>query len=288
MRSFAHLLVFRLVQLIGQLPLAWARRLGAACGVAALWLNTPMVKLTRSNIALCLPELTPQQQTLLVKQSVVQTCTLACEAAVVWHMDTPVFEASIQGVQGLQHLERAQAAGKGVIVLAPHLGNWEVFGLYLARFGQPVYLFQPPRMKRLGQLIRSRREKLGAQLVPTNRKGLATLLACLKAGGVSGVLPDQAPKEAASGIAAPFFGQPAFTMTLAHKLMQNSGCQAVFGYAERCQQGFIIHFLPAPEDLYSPDAFTAAKTLNAGVETCVRQCLPQYQWEYRRFRSTFL
>ena len=173
-------------------------------------------------------------------------------------------------------------------MLAPHLGNWEVLGRYLAQLGSVIYLFQPPRLQKLDALVRSRRAKSGALLAPTNRRGLATILGVLKTGGISGILPDQTPKDAASGLVAPFFGQPAFTMTLVQKLLQNSGCRAIFGYAQRTTEGFDMHFVPAPEAIYSADPLTAVTALIAGVETCVCQCLAQYQWEYRRFKTKHL
>ena len=79
-------------------------------------------------------------------------------------------------------------------------------------------------------------------------------------------------------------GQPCFTGTLASNMIRRTGALAVFGFAERVPGGFIVRYSLAEESIYDADTAISLAALNRGVEACVRQCVEQYQWEYKRFR----
>ena len=175
-------------------------------------------------------------------------------------------------------------SGKGLLILAPHLGNWEVLGLHLSSLGKVTNLYQPPKLAAFDTLIRSSREKSGATLVPTTTKGVAALLKNLRNGGIAGILPDQNPNDENSGHFAPFFGQPAFTMVLIHRLIQKTGCRAVFAFAKRIPGGFELVYREPPEEIYSDDMEAALAALNKGTEALVTEAPEQYQWEYKRFK----
>ena len=110
------------------------------------------------------------------------------------------------------------------------------------------------------------------------------MLRNVKRGGISGILPDQAPSELASGQNSPFMGHDAFTPTLACNMLRRTGALAVFGFAQRVPGGFILHYLPADEAIYDEDTAVSLAAMNRGVEACIQICPEQYQWEYKRFR----
>ncbi len=274
------------VKLLGRLPLGQARRLGAAFGGLAYRLNTRMVRVTRRNIELCLTHLTAERRELLVRESLRETGRLAPEACVVLRRrKTPVTDM-ITHIDGEALVRALVAEQKGLIVLAPHLGNWEVLGTWLPQLAPTTSLYQPPRLAGLETLVREGRQQSGSELVPTSPKGVAALIRRLKSGGICGILPDQNPNSDASGEFVPFFGQPAFTMTLVYKLLQKSRCNAVFAFAKRVDTGFELVFRAPPEDIYSEDSLTSLAALNKGVEKLVLEAPEQYQWEYKRFKRT--
>lgn len=79
-------------------------------------------------------------------------------------------------------------------------------------------------------------------------------------------------------------GVPCFTGTLAINMIRRTGALALFGFAERVPGGFIMRYELAEEAIYDGDDAVSLAALNRGVESCVRQCVEQYQWEYKRFR----
>lgn len=266
------------------LPLWLNRSLGAAVGWSSYGLRTSMYRITRENIELCFPQLDPAASNRLIRASLIESGKMLFETGAVWLRDFSWVKSKILAVHRRDILDDALAEGKGVVLLAPHLGNWEVLGLYLSEIPTATFLYQPPDIDTLEKIIREGREKAGATLVPTNRRGVLALLKVIKAGGFTGILPDQVP-DAAGGEFAPFYGVPALTMTLVNSLRERSDARVVAAYAERVKGGFEIHFVPAAAGIDAADTLTALTALNQTVEACVNAIPAQYQWEYKRFRK---
>ncbi len=283
MDHFRTLLAIFAIRTVGHLPFTWTRRLGRLMGFIALCFNTRMVSTTRTNLKKCLPHLSKDEQQRLIRSSIYHTGMLSGE--VCWLFTNPrAWDYHCSNIEGLDVVRTALDRGKGLMVLAPHLGNWEVLGLFLTTLAPVTNLYQPPKLKGLEPLIRKSREQTGASLVPTTAKGVSALLKTLKAGGISGILPDQNPNDRSGGEFSPFFGHDAFTMTLIHKLLVKTGAQAVLAYAKRLETGFELVFRAVPTDLYSEDPATSLRGLNKGIEDLILEAPEQYQWEYKRFK----
>jgi KDO2-lipid IV(A) lauroyltransferase len=278
-------LILATLRLLSNLPLRWQRRVGNMCAGIAFASGTRMAKTTLTNLAVCFPELTEPQRRELAKASLRHTFQTICEAGGMWLWPAERTLGGIERVEGLQLLQDAVAEGNGVLVIAPHLGNWELFGLYLnsCGCGQSYQLFQPPDDPRLGKLIFDARSRAGAAMVATDKQGVAKLLRALKAGEIVGILPDQVP-PVESGEFAPFFGMPALTMTLLTRLQQKTGARVLGGVARRTPDGFEIVLSEPDPAIYAEDPQVALAGLNATVEAMVRQSPEQYQWEYKRFK----
>ncbi len=272
------------LKLIGLLPLRWSRRLGSVVGYCAAVTRGNSLRISRINLQHCYPEMPQETRDQLARQSVIGTAQTGFEVASLWRKPWSQAEDNIERVRNQQLLTEGVDEGRGVLVLAPHIGNWEIFGQFLATVGPTTSLYAPPKIQALDPLIRAGREKTGANLVPTNVRGVRALLKALKAGGIVGVLPDQEP-ELSGGEFAPFFGHPTLTMTLAYNLIQRTGCKVVFGFAKRLERGFELVFLPVEKAIYSEETKVSLAALNRGVEACIAEAPEQYQWEYKRFRK---
>lgn len=282
--SFQERLGLALLRLSARFPLWLSRSLGSLAGWV-MWLSRGrMYQATRVNLELCLPELGAAERGRLLRASLRETAKTALETGAVWLQPPEWVLSRIGQVHGREVLDEALARGKGVILLAPHLGNWEAFGPYLSQIPGATFLYQPPDNPELERIMREGRERAGARIVPTNRRGVLALLQVIKTGGFTGILPDQVP-DAAGGEFAPFFGVPALTMTLVNSLRQRTGAMVIAGYAERVRGGFDIHFQRAAEGIDADDELVALTAMNRTVENCVRAVPAQYQWEYKRFRK---
>ncbi|WP_323813438.1 lysophospholipid acyltransferase family protein [Cellvibrio sp. NN19] len=272
-----------LFKLLALLPLCVLRALGSALGWLIWLLNTRAAKITRVNIALCFPELSPAEQKTLARQSLQETAKTAAEAGAIWRNSWSWLQGQIVAMEGDELLRAKLAEGKGVLVLAPHHGNWEVVAPYLASVANLTAMYQPLDNPKMDELVLAGRSKLNITMAPTNRKGVMMLFKALQGGTIVGILPDQVPGSDAGGEIAPFMGHPALTMTLVQGLIQRTGCAVCSCYAERVKGGFKLVVIEADAQIYSEDPLTSVTGLNASVEACVRRAPAQYQWEYRRF-----
>jgi KDO2-lipid IV(A) lauroyltransferase len=274
-----------LLNLLSLFSLRAMHRLGWFIGRLFILISNREQKNTDLNLRICFPEIREEDHLALRERSLEQAGRTFTELAAVWLWPIERVLGLVRQVSGEEHLQRRE--GQGLIVLAPHLGCWEIIGYYLATKGKLTNLYRPPKMTGFGDFIKAARSRNGAELVPTDAQGVKKLYKALQAGEMVGILPDQEPDSNKGAVFAPFFGTPALTMLLVTRLVRKTGVRVVFCYAERMadSSGFHIHFIPAPQGMDSEEPETAAKALNQGVEHCVRQTPDQYQWTYRRFKT---
>lgn len=285
--TFPNFVISRLISvlftLVSLLPLGTVRAIGNMLGALAYKLDIELVKVTRRNLHLCYPELPQEQIEALSRASIQHTFIFGFEACLIWKRDSAWFNSVIHGVDGEQLLTRAIAEGNGVVILGPHLGNWEVIGKKLPEYAEVLNLYAPPRNTVLEDVIKAGRESSGAKLVPTTSRGIAKILKHLKTGGLTGILPDQVPAKG-SGEYSEFFGITALTMTLVHGLITRTNCKVLISAAIRQENGFKISFQEPDQRIYSDDLSISLLGLNKSVEQIIALAPAQYQWEYKRFK----
>jgi Kdo2-lipid IVA lauroyltransferase/acyltransferase len=269
---------------LAALPWSWLHAFGHLLGHLLWRFDTREKHITQTNIALCLPELSAEQQAQLVRASLIDFGRTAFEMPKLWLAPLTTALSAITEIEGEDILKRKLALGHGTIVLGPHHGNWEVAGLYLGQEYGITMMYLPAQSAAANELVRIGRGRTGATLVPADINGVRTVLKVLRRGGAVGILPDQVPKQAGAEL-APFFGQPALTMTLVSNLLQKTNARAIIVAALRTPDGFKLVFREPDQAIYSPDLMQSLIGLNRSVEACVREHPEQYQWEYKRFKG---
>lgn len=279
-------LVKALLRFFALLPLPANHALGAFIGWLAWVLPTPAKRITRINLDLCLPELSPAERRRLARRSLMEAGKTLTETGPLWYWSPGRIRRLVVRTQGTEEVDQAVDAGSGVIVVTPHLGSWEMAGHFAAMRWGITALYRPPRLRALEQVMRTGRATLGARLARTDAAGIRTLYTELRAGHMIGILPDQDPGER-GGVFAPFFGVEANSMVLLPRLAYRSGAPVFFTVCERLPRGrgYLLRFTRAPDGITDPDPRIAATAMNQGVEACVRALPEQYQWNYRRFRT---
>lgn len=280
------IIVKTLLRVLSWIPLPLLHRLAIWVGTIVFLLPTETRRVTLINLKRVFPQMSENACRQLAKQSIRETIKTGFELGHLWYGSLEHVLSMIKDIRGLEHVKVAQASGQGIIYAAPHLGSWELLGIYVSSLGPLTTLYKPPKIKGLNDLIASSRAKAGAELVATNRAGVVRLTKTLQQGGATGILPDQQPGRD-GGVFAPFFGTPALTMTLLPKLAARTNALVLFAYAERLPngQGFNVVFEPAHPDISHDDPVIAATALNRSVEKVVLAIPAQYQWEYKRFRK---
>ncbi len=269
-----------------RLPIARARSLGRFLGgVCSRFPNEPR-DVTRLNLELCFPELSADERRRMTRRSLEETGKAIFELGTLWQAPLERLEELEDGVEGEELLAAALASGRGTILLAPHLGNWEFLNHFLMRRAQLVCLYRPPRIAELDAFLLEARGRTGCISAPATRGGVRRVLKALRSDELVLILPDQEPLKS-FGVSAPFFGVPALTMTLVSRIVRRTDAVVLSVFAERRPEGrFRVRFLEAPDGLADADEVVAATSLNHAVESCVRLCPDQYLWSYKRFKTT--
>ena len=222
-----------------------------------------------------------------VRGAIGQAGSMSTELPRLWMGKSP---AVVWTEGSLACVETAYAAGEGVLFLTPHLGCFEVTAQALtasfsAKFGPLTVLYRPSRKEGLGQVMEATRARPGLETAPTTLAGVRQMIKALRAGKAVGLLPDQVPPEG-MGQWTPFFGKPAYTMTLAARLALQTGAKLMVIWGERLPwgQGYRIHAseLNTPE---AADVDVLVLQINQAMERLILSRPDQYLWGYARYKQ---
>ena len=278
-------LLLGLLRLVGRLPLPALHRLGACLGWALLHTPNPVRRKAQASLSMAITLFRGETRQQLLRASLLEAGKSVFEICRVWSADPHQALGMIREVRGGELFDNALAAGRGLIIAAPHLGCWELLNFWLASRTPLAIAYRPPRQAAIEPLLTRVRGGVAVEQVRADGPaGVRRLYRRLLDGGVVGILPDQQPKLG-EGEFAPFFGTPALTMVLLSRLAQRTGATVLFGFAERLPRGagYRLHFLAAPDGIADARLAAAVAALNRGVEECVRLAPAQYQWHYKRY-----
>jgi KDO2-lipid IV(A) lauroyltransferase len=187
-------------------------------------------------------------------------------------------------------IDEAYHSGKGVLFLTPHLGCFEITAQalaqrYHARFGPLTVLFRPARKPWMAPVMQAARQRPGLETVPTTLAGVRQMIKALRQGRAIGLLPDQVPPSG-MGVWQPFFDRPAYTMTLAVRLAQQTGAQIRLIWGERLPmgRGYLLHCRELQSPL-SGETDAAVAQMNREMVRLIRECPGQYLWSYARYKQ---
>ena len=244
-------------------------------------------RVSKANIGLSFAHWDEEAREALLADSLKHTGMSYAEMGMSWLWPTSMSLSKVVSVTGEDILDDAVAQGKGVIIIAPHIGNWEVLNLYASQKYAITVLYKQPKLKFFDWLINKMRKRLGGDMAPANAKGVRQLMKKLRRKGVIAILPDQEPTEG-SGEFSPFFGRPAYTMTLLSQLAAKTKCSVISGVAIRKALGigFDIEFKALHQALDNTDLITSIGCMNNNIELIAKQNPEQYQWEYKRFKQS--
>jgi KDO2-lipid IV(A) lauroyltransferase len=266
-------------RLLARLPLSWLHRAGAALGWLVYGLSPSYAARLRENLFASGVCAAGAECRALLRNAVAEAGKSVTELIAVWFGEQEQVQRLVVECHGWEAAEAARRRGNGVIFLTPHLGCFEISGIYGAQRMPLTVLYRPPRLAWLEPLMIAGRSRWRMAVAPANLKGVRMLYRALARGEGVGLLPDQAP-GVGEGVWAEFFGRPAYTMTLVRRLQQQSEAAVMLVFAERLSggRGFRLLF----EEL--PSAILDEAALNRAVETLVRRRPEQYLWSYNRYK----
>jgi KDO2-lipid IV(A) lauroyltransferase len=284
-------LLYALAWSVARLPWRLLARLGDAIAARELRRGSREARIAARNLELAYPDLPAAQRDRLRRDILRVTARQMLETLRFWTQPHARNLARIVEQHGAARLDEAIAAGRGVIAVAPHYGNWELLNQWLASRTPLAILYAPPESPVGDAFLNRVRAAHGdasrVTQIRAEAAGARQLFKWLQGGGVVGILPDQQPKQG-DGEFAPFFGRPALTMSLLGRLASRTGATVLIAWCERIGEDaggprFALHVEPAPGDVSSRDVATSVAAINAAVEAVARRDPAQYQWTYKRF-----
>ena len=211
------------------------------------------------------------------------------ELPAVWLRPPEQVARLVLETRGWAWIERAHAAHRPIVFLTPHLGCFEIAAQVYAHRAPPdkpiTVLYRRPRKAALTPLIESGRERPNMKLASADFSGVRALIRALRRGEAAGLLPDQTP-QFGEGVWAPFFGRPAYTMTLVKRLVRSSDAVLLLAVAHRLDAGRGYRLIIRPFDAPLADNMPeAAAQVNGALEVLIRECPAQYLWSYDRYKA---
>lgn len=272
MTTFIFNFIFRL---LSALPLSALHRLGGLLGRLTYAFSKQYAARMRENLQQA--GFSPEGN--LLPEVIAEAGKSIAELPWVWGRPYEEVLGAVLECRGMEHVHAAQAQGKGTIILTPHLGCFEIVGLYVARYMPFTMLYRQPKLSWIEGVMCRGRERGKAKLAKADLSGVRLLYKALKRGEAIGLLPDQVP-SGGEGEWANFFGRPAYTMTLVGRLAEASNATILMVSAERRAKGYVISFEPLQLD-YSR---SVPQQINDALEKVIRACPAQYLWSYNRYK----
>ena len=260
---------------LARLPLPLLHNLGALAGWLAWLLSTTYRRNFSAHIA-------QAGMTQARTMAIAEAGKALLELPKIWLRAQDEVVERVVRVSGWELVVAAWSAGRGILFLTPHLGCFEITAQYYAAQKPITVLYRRPKQDWLAPLIEEGRGA-NLRLAPADLSGVRRLLKALKNGEAVGILPDQVPGKG-EGAWVPFFGRPAYTMTLAARLAE-TGATVLLAYAERLHYGAGYHLklFPLSASLQG-DLLQRAAQLNRELEALIRLCPEQYLWGYNRYK----
>ncbi|MBI1942169.1 MAG: lysophospholipid acyltransferase family protein [Betaproteobacteria bacterium] len=267
-----------LMSLVARLPLALLHAAGALLGWAMYGLSPTYRRHLRDNLRSA-----GYGDARTRRAAIAGAGRMLAELPLVWLRPRAEVTALVRRIEGRQHVERARAAGQGIVFLTPHLGCFEVAAQVAAEQFPITVLYRPPKLGWLQPVIEEGRGGDNVRLARADLSGVRELLAALGRSEAVGILPDQVPGEG-EGEWADFFGKPAYTMTLAAKLAARPGSVCLLAFGERLPggAGFVLYVRPLPA---AEPGESATRRINRAVEALIHENPAQYLWGYNRYKT---
>lgn len=269
--------------LLAQLPFVCQRGLAHAL-YPLLKLNKKRMRMARVNIDLCFAELSEAERSAILDESLYSTAMALFETGAAWFWPRWRLRR-LYTVSGLEHLQAAQQAGEGALLLSMHFTHLDLGGALLGQHVDYDGLYSPHKNLVYDYLQRTRREAY-CPGVAIPRDNLRLMITRLRQGRMMWYAPDRdlGPKIS---IFVPFFGVPAATVTATGKIALLGRARVIPFTQRRLARGagyeLIIH--PPFENYPTGDEYQDALRVNQFIEQQVRQCPGQYLWAQPRFKT---
>lgn len=271
-------------RLAAVLPYPWQIAAGKRIGRTGRHLAPRTRRVVSRNLKACFPELSSAQRRRLGAEHFAAVGAAFSEMGLGWYASGERLRRLIR-VEGREHVEKALARDKGIIVLTAHFTSLETGSSLLQELFpgiKAVYRPQPNEM--IDAMISRGRQRIVAGQIP--KDNIRAMVRTLRDGGVVAYLADLAGRGNNRAL-IPFFGEPAMTTTAVSKLARMTGATVLTYFFRRLpgRAGYVVNIGPPPDGFPSGDPIADTRRVVERLEAYIRRAPEQYMWTYRRFKG---
>lgn len=274
-----------LLWLLVQLPYAALLRLGRVLGALMYRVAGSRRRIARRNLELCFPALDEAARERLLKDNFASTGIAFFEMAMSWWWPRARLQR-LAHIEGLEHLQAAQAEGRGVILMALHFTTLEIGAALLGQRHTIDGMYREHKNPLFDYIQRRGRERHNLDASAIEREDVRGMLKVLRAGRAIWYAPDQDYGRKQS-LFVPLFGIPAATVTATTKFARLGRALVLPFTQERLVDGsgyrLVIH--PPLADFPGESEEADCLRINRWVEQVVSATPEQYLWAHRRFKT---
>jgi Kdo2-lipid IVA lauroyltransferase/acyltransferase len=272
-----------LLRLICLLPYPLQLGIGRMLGRIAHRFAKERRAITRRNIELCFPELSPAERDALASRHFEALGMSIIELGLGrWAPDRKLL--AITRIEGAEHIRGATDRGVGVILLSAHFTTLEISGRVLSLHCPPFdAVYRKNRSEFMTEFLRTNREKSARGTIEKN--DIKSMIRSLREGTPVWYAPDQSYNRKQSAL-LPFFGVPSMTNTATGTLARLGKAVVVPFFPRRLPEGgYVLTILPPVEGITGDDPVQDTKKYLEILERQIRLCPEQYYWVHRKFKN---
>ena len=260
---------------------AGGERLGALVGRLGIRRRVAL-----GNLAIAFPELGSAARANILDAHYRELGRVVAEYARLGELGASRPIPAVGELRGMEHLERAHAAGRGAILMSGHYGNFELMAAAVGQHFPMDLVVRPLSNPRVDAWVQSERTRAGFGLISADR-GVRGVFESLRANRFVAMLADQDARR--QGVFVPFFGRSTSTAVGPARISLQRNAPIVMGFGIRRPDGRIDLSVEAPLEIERPDADDAALRLTAlhtaRLEARIRAHPAMWFWLHRRWKT---
>ena len=270
--------------LLVQLPYPVLYRLGVWLGRTSMRFLKRRVSITRRNLQLCFPDLTPEQVEARIVSNFESLGMGLLETGMAWFWSDARVKRWFD-VSGLHNLKKAQENNQGVLVIGVHFMSLELGGRAMG-LCQPMMAMYRPHNNKAMEFVQTW-GRMRSNKAMLDRKDLRGMVHALKKGEAVWFAPDQDYGPRGSVFAPLFAVDEAATTSGTYMLarLAKPALITVVLVRKPAGKGYDLVIQPALQDYPIDDELAAAAYMNRVIETEIMRAPDQYLWLHRRFKT---
>ncbi|WP_039045924.1 Kdo(2)-lipid IV(A) acyltransferase [Plesiomonas shigelloides] len=270
--------------LVTLLPYPLIRRIGFTLGRLFMRIGKRRVKIAERNLELCFPDMSREARAQILQENFESTGMAVMETGMAWFWPDWRVKKIFQ-VEGLEHMRKAQAEQRGVLLIGVHFLTLELGARVFGMYNPGVGVYRPNNNPLLDWLQTWGRLRSNKYMI--DRKDVKGMIRALRAGEIIWYAPDHdyGPRRS---VFVPLFAVDKAATTTGTSILMQAADPALVAFApirNKDGSGYRLVISPAIQGFPMDDEVAAAAFMNRVVEKEILRAPGQYMWLHRRFKT---